>query len=1109
MREITTNVSFDALCDHLVKLGDEAKIRASETPEYKHFISQFPLDKLLTVSLDRYCIGKQDKETFSNWIERKLQYVLGRYMPGTAAGHLIYFDKSGDLYKHGKLEDLPDQDALDYVLKISHMIASANPHTDTDWLDDNERIFEKAGLEPRTVGSEGRKLRLLSIYHPDDFIPISSPLHLRHFLSKLGCTDSDIPPNGKTVATSELLYQYYLRACERVAGLTTNAFMWALYGDELGLKPEKTEYAAKGISTYLLTWNPKHFDINASNGLRLNEDVRWSCVSKKPKVGDKVYLMRIDMAPKGIIASGTVTQASHMAEHYSEPEKSIPYIRFNVDELRTDCASGLLPEVLLKRAFPEQNWNPQGSGISIDAKSTDLLEEIWQAGDGIHSLKQFVEWTQNAGKEYSKNWLPRYQATIATAEAIKKGEQPIDSDWIELQWRNPDNGVSSIKPSILPQAEYLSNLDRLKEYSERIFTDSGTDCYRSINDDWKAQVEAGRFSKHFRAIINRAFSAVDPARYTSLLQPDDCKLVLSKLGAEFQLPSNMSDDWPSLNQSLKNALEKAQVDPSQAVESNIALWRLLESYEKNETPLIENPESKADDDEEIVAMKNELNLILYGPPGTGKTYNTINEALNILEPGVFTAASIRKEMLDAFNRYKASGQIEFCTFHQSFSYEDFVEGIQAVSENGQLSYPVKEGIFRKICNSARTKVTASVASNIDLTGKTVWKMSLGNTLGSDAYIYEECIKNGYALLGYGDDIDFSTCKNKHDIHKLFVEAGQDIGPNSYPVKAVAFFLLEMKPGDLVVVTDGNTKYRAIGEITGNYRFIDRTDPENDYSQCRDVNWLRVYSPSVPSEQLMNNIFSQASIYRLRDGSIDYKKLTAILNSKDVAAENEKRPYVFIIDEINRGNISRIFGELITLIEPSKRAGAQEEVSVMLPYSKKEFSVPDNVHIIGTMNTADRSLSGLDIALRRRFTFKEMPPVPEYLDEIIIEGINLGKLLRILNDRIEVLLDRDRCLGHAYFIPLSGGTMTDLAFIFRQQIFPLLQEYFFEDWERIAWVLNDLNKPKDLQFLQKPVTDLSALFGADTANRVQDRRWRINETAFDRPESYLGIMEAGK
>ena len=170
----------------------------------------------------------------------------------------------------------------------------------------------------------------------------------------------------------------------------------------------------------------------------------------------------------------------------------------------------------------------------------------------------------------------------------------------------------------------------------------------------------------------------------------------------------------------------------------------------------------------------------------------------------------------------------------------------------------------------------------------------------------------------------------------------------------------------------------------------------------------------------------------------------------------------------------------------------------------------NVYLIGTMNTADRSLAGLDIALRRRFTFLEMPPKPEFIDDVYVEGVNIGSLLRKMNERIEVLLDRDHCLGHAYFIPLRDEpSLSKLKFIFRQQILPLLQEYFFEDWERIAWVLGDHKKPLERAFIQKSTTDLDALFGQDVAENLHnsDKRWRINEPAFDNIDSYREILGA--
>jgi 5-methylcytosine-specific restriction protein B len=193
-------------------------------------------------------------------------------------------------------------------------------------------------------------------------------------------------------------------------------------------------------------------------------------------------------------------------------------------------------------------------------------------------------------------------------------------------------------------------------------------------------------------------------------------------------------------------------------------------------------------------------------------------------------------------------------------------------------------------------------------------------------------------------------------------------------------------------------------------------------------------------------------------------------------------------------------------------GKPDALTVVLPYSKKPFSVPDNVYLIGTMNTADRSLAGLDIALRRRFAFKEMAPDPDLLMGTEVEGVNIGVMLRKMNERIQVLLDRDHCLGHAYFMPLrdrTNSTLAELAFIFRQQILPLLQEYFFEDWERIAWVLNDQNKHPDIAFVKEASADLTNLFGAKAAENLQNinKRWRLDPKAFDNIGSYRGIIGA--
>ena len=507
-----------------------------------------------------------------------------------------------------------------------------------------------------------------------------------------------------------------------------------------------------------------------------------------------------------------------------------------------------------------------------------------------------------------------------------------------------------------------------------------------------------------------------------------------------------------------------------------------------------------------------LNRILFGAAGTGKTFHSINHALSIIEnkPLEILDQEDRTALKTRFDQYKEQGQIKFVTFHQSFSYEDFVEGIRAESvEDSEgsksIEYPIIPGVFKSICDAATIKtVVENRDTEFNPSKNQIWKMSLGRA-GTDEEIYQYCIQNNCVLLGWGEDLDFSNAQTKKQIEILMDENGYSEYRKKYPSASrfVNDFKNKIKLGDLIIVSDGNHKFRAIAEVIGDYSLLPAREDVPDYLQKRAVKWLNIFRPSLAVEHLFNKVLSQQTIYNLAN-AINLQKLTNILTTTKEVDDQHKK-FVLIVDEINRGNISRIFGELITLIEDSKRQGAEEELSVTLPYSKEEFSVPSNVYIIGTMNSSDRSLTGLDIALRRRFTFIEMPPKPELLNEVKVEGLSVGELLKVINQRIEVLLDRDHCIGHANFMSLKKQpTLEHLADIFKQKIIPQLQEYFFDDWAKINMVLNANGMLK-----AKPI-ERSVLFPnveSDSDGFFEEQKtWQLNDTAFDSIASFSKIIK---
>ena len=453
--------------------------------------------------------------------------------------------------------------------------------------------------------------------------------------------------------------------------------------------------------------------------------------------------------------------------------------------------------------------------------------------------------------------------------------------------------------------------------------------------------------------------------------------------------------------------------------------KFYKNTENNQQNNSDNEGYKMTDDDKKLTYP--LNQILYGPPGTGKTYGVVRKALEIIEGN---ASDNRSK----FKEYVEKGQIKFITFHQSYGYEEFVEGIKAETKNDNVSYKIEDGAFKSICKRA----------NGD------------KILLKDAK--EELTEDGFKKLykNYVDKLPIFS----NNMYGKILETPTDKQP---------FYLYKNNQFSILVKPQNSN------------------DPK-----------------TISCDKLIKDIFHNDNY-----GMPSYEPVIIqdILGQEyeSYKANHINQNYILIIDEINRGNISKIFGELITLIEPSKRLGADDEIMVELPYSKEKFGVPSNLYIIGTMNTADRSIALMDTALRRRFEFVEMMPEYDTLNETIIEGINVGEMLKTINERIEYLYDRDHTIGHAYFINVSD--LKTLANVFKNKILPLLQEYFYDDWEKIRLVLGDSQKDENLQLVKIKRNMAAERLFRGKIDYIDDKiLYEINSEAFNNPQSYIEIYK---
>ena len=732
---------------------------------------------------------------------------------------------------------------------------------------------------------------------------------------------------------------------------------------------------------YLLTWNPDNWNWSdykdkvkvVKEGKTVIEP--WTSSSKQPKVGDQVFLLKNKV---GIVAHGHVEKSSYDAPHYNAEKAqeglTTNHIDVKFDWLMDEIENNYIPLDLLESVFSKQTWRPQSSGIEIKEEYINDLEKVYKQVKLIPNSRIDFDALYNFLKNYCRRRYSdpeKAENQKAEMEEIKKVGQAAYSafnrygKFIEKllpgfkmkksnSWQNSGNlmkyfWIEYKKEGYEDLAHSISiSMNAYPEYNKKKGVTLSVRVEAKDSQCKKDSVFSEKeVYKIHNSILDLPIKKTDNLYYQASVKPKERKL-FKKIGNDAGEVRKELDQLEKV-QIVKEiiGMYEEQNTPDILMQTVQAIAELTPYYEH----ILEVRENRIKEKEGSLMINEEpvttydlhqsgnafaKNSILYGPPGTGKTYYTAYYSVAICD-----GLSIEKlkeksyaEVLDRFNTLKTEGRIAFTTFHQSYGYEEFIEGIRPVmageEEKKSIEYEIVPGVFKKFCDEA--------------------------------------------------------------------------------------FLVDDKP------------------------------------------------------------------------------------------------YVFIIDEINRGNISKIFGELITLIEGTKRKGETEGLSAFLPYSQEEFGVPNNVYILGTMNTADRSIALMDTALRRRFNFIEMMPDCRTVEDVVIrqngKEVNVGDVLDIINRRIEFLFDREHTIGHAFFTSLKNGdsnSIERLADIFKNSIIPLLQEYFYDDYEKIRLVLGDNHKKDDqFQFIKKINITPKELFG-ESIRLESTAVYSLNEDALGKIESYQGIL----
>ena len=813
------------------------------------------------------------------------------------------------------------------------------------------------------------------------------------------------------------------------------------------------EYFDKVRDAYLLAWNPSYQAEGSATDeagrlrYRVGDTTDWTCVSQQVKPGDPVFLARVGSTqPGGIVAKARICSESQRGDHW-DPEKSgrlRDFVLVRFESIRDGPSDSFIPRDELGKKFPDQQWTPQSSGIRIRPKYCASLHDEWNGRSNNHSLLQIFEEWQGMPHQDYHNWIPRYRETIDFIRNYRESGREADEELTSRIWLLKQNGIANAGRGTISQSAFEKNKATFLELTEKMVRKPTSTTFEEVEQE-------------LEILKNNRESGLGKVPRLLL------RRAFSGIDPSRFFTIATDDDLNKLAAHLRDRFGEVILEHGQDhwIEKNAKLREYLLS------------KGIPDDD---VATFNTFADYLYK-----RLANEINNEVGSASNTIEERSTEIQAHLPPKNviLYGPPGTGKTFTLKENYFPKYTTKG-ESLSRQEWLATILSEMKWREVLAAALHSMGSAPTSVPDL-------------------VQHEYVTQKFRLVG-----------GKAPLNSKAWGILQQYSPLDCENVRLAN---RRDPGWFWKDENGLWKLVEEWETTGEevLAFIEKLEgqPQHVESPINRYEFV-TFHQSYSYEEFVEGIRPTLGADGEDSGDVDFELKKGVFRRICERARSDisGNQYALFIDEINRGNISKIFGELITLIEEDKRKGGTNELSVVLPYSGDSFSVPGNLDIYGTMNTADRSLAHIDTALRRRFTFEELMPQPDLLGNVVLGGIeiDLVQLLKTMNERIEALFDREHMIGHSYFLrgggkPIEGDKLPS---IFQFKIIPLLTEYFFDDWKRVREVLADdrCGNKSEMQFvIQHEVSEEIVSSSSSSQNR---HVYRLNKPALQNPEAYRKI-----